>query len=168
MKTLFSLSLCLGALSSAVADEASTLKAHIQSEMNKASQFLLRKDVSGCEKVLRANFDKNFYNVDSRGTKVTLDQQISQMKVQVAAIKAVKKVDFKVVSLKVKGNKAESIETMEIVMVFNNPQTKKDTTVRQTSKGISTLAKKNGKWWVMHGKDTESRLFVDGKEIKQK
>ncbi len=128
------------------ADEASDLKKHIQSEMNKASQCLLKKDVAGAEKILRANFDKNFVNTGTKGEKVTLDQQLNQMKVQMAAIKAMKKVDYKAVSVKVKGNKAEASETSELIMVIANPQTKKDMTIRQTSKGVSTLEKRAGKW----------------------
>lgn len=159
--------LAVGTLAvTAFADDAAKIKADMQASMNATAKCVLKKDMAGAEKIIRANFAKDFVGVDSTGKKSTLDEWLSGMKQQVQMTKSMDKMVMKVLSVKVNGNKADTTEETEVAMTMDNPQTKKPMKIRVVQKSASKLEKRGSKWMIVSSKDSAQKTWVDGKEIK--
>lgn len=150
----------------ALADEAATLKKWMQDGMNATAKAVMKKDMASAEKQIRASFAKDYKGTDSQGRTVSLEEWLKEMKTQVSMTKRIDKMNLSVKSIKVTGNKATSEEATEIVMVMDNPQTKKEMQIRILQSSESKLEKRSGKWWVVASKDKSTKTWVDGKEVK--
>ncbi len=157
----------LGALSVSTfaRDESRNLKAAIQSEMDQYCAATKKKDFDTMEKIVHANFAKDYKTTDINGQTLTRDEWMSRIRQQMHSIKDIKQCDLRCESIQVKGDQAIASESIDISMTIPGKSPKKFSEFRKHSTMTVVFAKANGKWLAKSSKTKTDSITIDGKKI---
>jgi hypothetical protein len=145
-------------------DDPAAVRASIQKEMNGYVAAMKKKDTKLVEKFILANFSADFKDTDSRGNVRTREQTLELMKANIAQLKSIDKMDFKITSIKVAGDKATTSEHMvlEATVPGEGAKTSK---LSVDSTWTGSYVKKGAKWLCTASKTIKEKVLLDGKPI---
>ncbi len=142
------------------------LKSAMQAQMDLYVAAFKKKDTAAIESVVAANFAKDFVDVDIRGNKRTRDQWLAQLRQQLRMIRSVQRCVLKIESMAVKGNRATSMESMDLAATIPNmADPAKTSKLAVKASWSATYAKRNGKWWCVNSVAKTERVSIDGRPL---
>lgn len=157
MKSILALSLLIMGAPVVQADA----KADLQKLYTGLAASVKKKDLKTCLSYLAADYT----DVDQKGKKQNRKEFEGMVKAQFAAPITVKSFNIKVTKVTPKGADLIAENTATMVLTFQNPQTKKASTIEQTSTSKDTWVKSGAKWLLKSSTTTSQKRKLDGKAL---
>ena len=146
---------CGAAFAQSAADQAA-----IRAVFQRLDAAIGKKNAAGIRKEMTADA----YWIDEQGNKTAAASQLAGMEQQLKAVKTIRN-KTTVKSITFKGGKAIVTTSSSSVMLFPNPQTKKDVKIEVFGTATDTLVKVGGAWKVQVVKQTSTKALMDGKPM---
>lgn len=137
-------------------------KSDLQKLYDNLATSVKKKDLKGCLAYLAPDYT----DTNETGKKLNRKEFEAMVKQQFAAPITVKTFSIKVTKVTPKGSDLIAENTSKLSLTFANPQTKKNSTMEQTSSSRDTWVKSGGKWLMKSSTTVSTKRFLDGKEIK--
>lgn len=125
------------------------------------SKAIVKKDWPGVRAILTSDMKLK----TAEGTTMSLKEVEQNWKQMFAATKKIEAATFKITSLKMNGADAIAQTTSNVVVLVDNPETKKTSKVEVANTGRATWVQQSGVWRIKHIEQLSSRMKVDGKEV---
>jgi hypothetical protein len=160
MKVLSVAVALIGILAFAQADE---VRSQIEASNKAISSMMLKKDLPGLEKAMKAGLTKNFVYIEN-GKSQNFTQMFENMKMGISSMKKITVASTKILSLKQKGNVVTCSMSHTMGGTMDGPDKKEHTSVFS---GVAdeTYVKEGGKWKMSKMVWKSTKMTMDGKPM---
>lgn len=163
MKVMKIIAMTLFVLGALVAAQAQSLKAQVEASNKRIHAAMMKKDLTGLEKLFKAGMTKDFKYVEG-GKTMTYDEMVAGMKMGIGSLKKVTVASTKIIAVKEKGNAATITCEHSMGGVTAGPD-KKDHTNVFTGMAVESYVKVGGKWLMSKMEWKNSKMTMDGKPM---
>lgn len=136
-------------------------KADLQKRYNELAVAVKKKDVTTCLGMLSADYT----DVDPTGKKQTRKEFEKMVREQFKAPITVETFVIKVNKVTPKGSDFIAENSTKMTLTFMNPQTKKKSTVEQSSTAKDVWTKSGSRWLLKQSTTLTQKRTLDGKSI---